>query len=152
MQQDKISLDQLIFPVISFSKGNVVDFAKSSNELTQCNKRALKNGFFKNLLIVDCSGTSFKVKDATKIGTVGLFWGYDFFLDQKIRVAINFHHETETILLESFKDKILKIFKKDEYFWNSDGELEERTSFVQNANTHGEIIKRLTDEFYKEYR
>ena len=56
--------------------------------LTTCTKVALKNGYFDDLLIVDANGVGYQVKGARKLHGVGPFFGYNIFLNQRIKVEL----------------------------------------------------------------
>lgn len=62
--------DLLRYPVLEFSKGMVFP-ARSKRELEQCTKPALRNGFFKDLLLIDSRGKSLKIAGARKLRGVG---------------------------------------------------------------------------------
>lgn len=138
-------IDKIIFPVLTFSRPNVIEFAKDIDRLTSCNRLGLKNGYYNNLSIVDSIGNSFVVAHAHKIGTIGPFWGFNIFLEQSLRVELEFEKGVEQLGLDDFKDKVLNVFEKDKYFWDSGGNLDELKRAVRSAKTHGELIEKLGD-------
>lgn len=99
-----MTIEGLKFPIISFN-GNDIYIARHSDEITICSKVALKNGFYRNLRIVDSEGYEVKVIDAYKIGTVGLFYGYNIFLNQKLKVELIFSNEKRITSLNVFLKK-----------------------------------------------
>jgi hypothetical protein len=54
------------------------------------------------------------LKARKKIGTVGAFWWYNIFINQKIRVKLRFKGVGETASLEEVKERVLVSFKE----WN----------------------------------
>jgi hypothetical protein len=153
MEDSSIKISNVAFPIIAFSKDNSIHYARQESEITTCTKVSLKNNYFKNLKIIDSEGFIYIIENARKTGTIGPFWGYNILLNQKLKVELLFKNKSKNpIELKELKDKILTAFKKDEYFWNSDGNLEIRKTFIQKAGTHREIITHLTDEFYKKYK
>ena len=80
-----MNFTELQFPVITFSYSNVIEFIIDMVHLTSCNKRGLKNGYYKNLKIVDSNGNLFIVNNATKVRNIGHFWGYDIFSIKKYK-------------------------------------------------------------------
>jgi hypothetical protein len=145
-----MKLSDLDFPVASFAKDNITFYARDINELTTCSSVGFKNGFYNNLIIVDSRGTKCKVIRAVKAGTVGPFWGFSLLHGRWLRVNLELAKMEEELSLNDFKDKILTVFKKDEFFWDSGGELNELKQFVINANSFKEIISQLCKVFYKE--
>ena len=81
------SLEDLQFPVLCRSQ-NLVLIKLTEDELTTCNKLGLKNGWYRGMTVVDSKGTGIKIKDAHKLHGVGLFWGYNVFLNQRIKLAL----------------------------------------------------------------
>lgn len=142
----------LKYPVIAIGKGQVLHFARSAKDLTTCSSKGLKNGYYNNLKIIDSAGKCFLVIKAEKTDTIGPFWGFSLLMGQRLSVKLYFNNQEENILLDNFKALILNLLNKDKYFWNSDGLLMNRKEFVQNAESHSEIISQLTNEFYKEYK
>ena len=59
--------------------------------------------YYKGLKIVDVDGNVYKINSAKKIKGVGLFWGYNVFLNQKIKVELSFSDKFEKISLEDLK-------------------------------------------------
>lgn len=151
MENKTLNTSILSFPIIAFAKGNVIHFVRVKEDITTCTKVALKGGFFKDLQLVDSNGIMYKIEDAKKVGTIGNFWGYNIFLNQKLKVELLLKSKSR-IELEELKERLLKALRHDQYFWNSDGNLKERTEFIKNANSSREIIERLSNEFYKEYK
>lgn len=144
---------QFKYPIIVFSKGSALYFARNKDDITTASATGFRKGFYENLLVVDSDGEQYKIKDATKIGTVRPFWGISLFRGQHIRVSLNLlDHRNSKIDLKKFKDSVIKRFYHDKYFWDADGELSKRIEFVQEAKTHKVIIEKLTENFYKDHK
>jgi hypothetical protein len=143
---------ELRYPVIAFAKRNVVHFARNSDDLTICSSRGLKNGFYNGLEIIDSDGKKYEIENAQKVGTKGFLFGLNILYGQKLRIKLNFSNKIEKENLEELKARINKAFKKDKFFWNSDGSLSEKKSFINNAISFKEIIEYLTGEFYKNHK
>ncbi len=136
-------IDRIIFPVLTFSRPNVIEVAKDADRLTRCNRLGFKNGYYNNLDIIDSNGNSFGVSRAHKVGTVGLFWGYNIFLEQNLRVELEFKQHVEQVTLEAFKDRVLSIFEKDKYFWESGENIDDLKRMVRGSKTYRELIQEL---------
>lgn len=141
-------LIDISYPAVAFAKGGIVHFARNADDLVLCSKRGWKSGFYDSLNIVDSEGKGFNVQEARKVGNVGLLWGFDFALGQRIKVEL-VHSEASMVSIEELKEKLLKQLKKDRHFWNSGGNLEEITSTVRAAKSHNEVLKYLAEIFFK---
>jgi hypothetical protein len=136
-------IEKMIFPVLTFSRPNVIEFAKDEDRLTRCNRLGLKNGYYNNLKVIDSDGNCFSVSQANKVGTIGPLWGFNLFLEQQLRVRLEFKNSIERITLEDFKVKILNAFDKNKYYWESGGNIDDLKRIVRGSKSHGEIIQEL---------
>ncbi len=64
------------------------------------------------MLIVEASGKAYKVTSAKKLHGVGPFWGYNIFLNQKIKVELLFEGKPFQITADEVKKRVLLSFKK----------------------------------------
>jgi hypothetical protein len=127
------------FPILSFSQG-LVDVEHDLESLTTCNKRALRRGgYYSKLWLVDSGQHKFNVKSAKKLHGVGLFWGYNIFLNQRIRVELVFEDKVENIPLEDVKAAVFKSFRTW-HGWASADDFDELQSKVKNATSVREIM------------
>jgi hypothetical protein len=131
------------FPILYFSTG-IMGFAKTLDEITICKKGALKNGFFDNLLLIDIDGIGFQVKGARKITGVGLFCGYNIFLNQTIKVELMLDQTTRNVSIDEVKNIIFRSFEKW-HGWKSRGDLEELKVKVKKTNSIANIITLLSE-------
>ncbi|HYG37621.1 MAG TPA: hypothetical protein VD908_03335 [Cytophagales bacterium] len=144
-------IDEIIFPIITFDK-YAFSIVEDKDKLTTTTSAGVKNGLFDNLLIVDKTGKTFKVKDVKKLHPIGPFWGYNIFLNQKIKVELQLKPIEPELSLTDIKERILKIFKKDKYFWESGGNLNELIGLVENAKTIEELFYQLGGVINKQYK
>jgi hypothetical protein len=144
-------MNKINYPVITFDKYSF-SIIQSEEELTRTTSAGLKNGLFENLIIVDNLGQCFKVINAKKSHGIGPLWGYNIFLNQKIRINLEFGSCKTEETLNSVKERILKIFKKDRYFWEAGGNLDELIQLVKESPTISELIVKLKDIINKEYK
>jgi hypothetical protein len=124
------------YPVICFNQ-SIFLIRRSEEDLTLANKLGLRRGFFNDLKIVDSKGVLYHVAGASKICGVGLFWGYDLFLSQRIRVALHFSGEPRTISVEDIKDMIRKCGRG----WSLRQDREELWTSVLEADSVSEIFQ-----------
>jgi hypothetical protein len=140
---------ELKYPIIAFAKKNIIHFARNNDDLTICSRRGLKNGFYDGLVIVDSDGNKFEIDKAQKIGTSGFFFGINLIYGQKLKLKLIFSNKVEKMSIEEFKESINRVFRNNEYFWNSDGELNYKKSYIKDSNSFSEIIEYFTSNFYK---
>lgn len=129
------------FPVICFF-GKFVRVEESFDSLTQTTKTGIKNGIFRDLLIVDSAVTAFHVKDAKKVNGIGFLGGWNIFLNQKIRVELEIEEEPKKTTLDEVKQKVLKCFFAW-HGWSSGGNLPELKKRVQAAASVRELASVL---------
>ncbi|MFM8911720.1 MAG: hypothetical protein ACKOE6_02225, partial [Flammeovirgaceae bacterium] len=130
-----VEIQGIKFPAITYAERGPVSFARNIDDLTICNSLGLKKGFYNNLEIVDIEGNYFKVIDAKKTGTIGGLFGYNIFLNQKLRVALNIDNKVSKIELIQFKEKTINAFKKDITFWDSDGNFDNKIRSIEKASS-----------------
>jgi hypothetical protein len=145
-----VNVESIKFPIINFNKNSfyIVD---DIDKLTTTTKAGLKNKLYDDLMIVDCSGTCYRVKDAEKLFGIGFLCGYNVFLNQKIKVKLNFSEDVSDFSLQELKKNVLKIFKKDKYFWESGGNLKQLEEIVESAESISVLIKSLSKVINFEY-
>ncbi|NQZ78475.1 MAG: hypothetical protein HRT61_20545 [Ekhidna sp.] len=146
----RINSKILSYPVASISNNWILSFHRSDNDLLIGTKRMLKKEYFDRLKVIDSNGQLYIVEKTQKTGYSGKFWGFDIFLDQKFKIDL-FAEEPSNVSFEGLKELILKVYEKREDFWDSDGELGSRKSFMENAKSCKEIISKFTEEYYKQY-
>ena len=139
------------FPVLTISKSSHLNFVRNKEDLQKCNKRALKKGYHNGLIIISSDAKKYRIQGAIKQGTVGILWGFNIFRGQQLKVKLIYQKEVEDIELNKFQNLLVKIMKRDDFFWDSDGQLKERIEFIKTGKSIKEIIVKLTDEYYKEY-
>lgn len=133
---DKANLE---FPALVFSKDGTMGVANTAAQLETCTRVALKNGYYRGLNIVDSAGREFTVSDAKKVGTVGPFFGFNVFLNQRIRVHLEFLAAVSQLDLEDVKARVLRYFMKW-HGWQSRGDLHLLQGRVQQAGSIPEVV------------
>lgn len=131
-------MDVIKYPVICFEK----DFFRiryNEESLTTTTRAGLKNGLFTNLFIIDSMYRGFKVKSAQKLYGVGLFGGYNIFLNQKIKVELLFEGEPQEVSLDEIKKRIIQSFRKWDG-WKAGGHLQDLITDLKIAKSFEDII------------
>lgn len=133
------------FPALVLSKDGTMSVARTAAQLETCTRVALRNGYYRGLNIVDSAGREFTVGEARKVGTVGPFLGFNIFLNQRIRVHLEFLATVGPIDLEEAKARVLRYFKKW-HGWQSRGDLHLLEARVQQAGSIPEVIACLSQD------
>jgi len=142
MERLIMSKEILTFPLLCFSQGTASIIANES-ELTNCNTGALKNGYFKNMLLIRSDGVALRVKDVATVGGRGLFFGYRLIGYRRIRVKLSFDREQSIFSCEEVRHKVFEAFRKW-HGWSARGdvdELREKASRVQTIRELMEVLR-----------
>ena len=135
------------FPVIYFDKSfRHLELMKGRELFSITNKLALKKGLLLKSKVIDCEGVLFEVVSIKKLGNTNPIWKFEFF-NPMIKVQM-FTERKGEMELKKLKSKILSVFKSDIDFWDSDGELNKKISFIETATSHKEVIEYLTENLY----
>jgi len=141
-----VSPDLLHYPVLRFSKGMVFP-ARNVEELQQCTKVALRNGFFNDLLLVDSDGKAQRISGARKLRAMGPFFGFNIFLNQRIQVALIASGSEENIGVEEVRRLVLSAIRGKQR-WDSAADSDELVASVERAHSISQIIATLTAAYY----
>jgi hypothetical protein len=139
---EDIALENFRFPVIAV-KGAIVHLYETPAALTTCTRAALKSGWFHDLLLVDVSGTGRRVRRAERIGTVGPFWGFDIFLSQRLRVALQFDGEPFLVSLPDLKRHLLNALEARPEHWDRGQSLPVWRARITEATSRNELLQLL---------
>lgn len=135
------------FPLVGFGS-SVLMFYRNSLDLTTCTVKGIR--YFKNLKLVDSEGNVFKILKVQKIGTQGIFCGLNIFFDQKIRVNLDVSFISKISLI-AFKNMLLKRIKRSAICIGSSDFCDERLRSIVAANSIGDVIEKMTNDFYRLY-
>jgi hypothetical protein len=103
---------------------------------------ALRNGWFENLSVVDSKGIKLSIAGAKKLRGVGFLWGYNIFLNQRIKVELFTKGAPTQASISDVKQLVLNSFRKW-HGWASRGDFDELRDAVKNASSIPEIIALL---------
>lgn len=137
----------LRYPVLMFSRGTV-STSRTEDELTTCSKTALSNGFFSGLLLIDSDGLSVKVKSATKSHGVGFLWGYNIFLNQKIKVSLLLEDNAQCIDFGEVKAKVIKAIRTS-HAWGGGSDVRDVALALERASNVSDIAIIIFDAYEK---
>jgi hypothetical protein len=138
------------YPALIIAK-NHIGFIQNSENLEKCNKRALRNGYYEGLILLDSGSKKILIKNAIKESTVGIFWGFNLLRGQQLKVRLVFDKKVENIELNEFQNLLIKLLNKYRDFWDSGRDFKERIEYIKSTNSIKEIIENLTQEYYKKY-
>jgi hypothetical protein len=130
--------DEVNFPALALS-GPIAHVYFSWEQLTRCTSQALKNGWFKNLVLIDSSGRQFRLSNARKIGPAGPLWGFHPF-GRRVRIVPLITAEASAVTLSQVKVQVSRTIAADRAFWSSGGALEALESDLASASSTGAVI------------
>jgi hypothetical protein len=133
-----MTVNDLKFPVLVFS-AQYLYVEMDALSLTTCTKAALRNGYFKGMVIVDSGGFLSKVREAKKLFGLGPFWGYNIFFNQVIRVELMFAAEPSKTTVEEVLLQVLSSFR-GRSAWRSRDDYSSLKSSIEMAPTIVDII------------
>lgn len=142
-----VKTDLLRYPVLEFSKG-MVFAARSVEELEQCTKPALRNGFFNDLLLIDSDGKALKITGARKLRGVGPFFGFNIFLNQKILVTLIASGLESIVSVEEVRRLVISAIRGKQE-WDSTEDSDELVAVVSRAQSISEITAAVTAAYYR---
>jgi len=93
---------------------------------------------------------AYTVRDATKLHGVGLFGGYNIFLNQRIKVCIYFENDPISIHVDDVKKLVNKSLKSWSG-WTSSDNIDELQIKIKEAKTIKEIVVFLYEEQEKSF-
>lgn len=134
-----MSIDNLRFPVIAV-RGPIARVYATPNDLLTCTRSALRRGWFHDLLLVDARGNGRRVREATRVGTVGPFWGLDIFLNQWLRVMLHFDGDSVVVPLQELKRYLLLAVEGAPGRWDGGRSMSELRSLIAGATSREELL------------
>jgi hypothetical protein len=121
--------------------------AASPDDLNQCSKTALKKGFFSDQILVDASGRTFGVQSAKKVHGVGPFWGYNLFLNQRIKVELTLR-PLPSMSLEEVRARVREAFTGNQR-WDASADMEGLQRSIASAPTIREMSEAILRSYFK---
>jgi len=131
--------NKITFPVICFDR-HLSRIRRDWDSLVTTTTAGVKNGMFDNMLVVDSNGKSMRVKSARKLHGVGLFWGFNPMVGQRIKVELIFDGEPFFMTVDDVRKRVLASFQKW-HGWETRGDFDELKAAVEKASTVAEIIR-----------
>ncbi|MEI7881842.1 MAG: hypothetical protein WCI95_13335 [bacterium] len=138
-----MAASDITFPVICFYR-HLLRIRCDWDTLVTTTTAGVKNGMFDNMLVVDSNGKAIHVKSARKLHGVGLFWGFNPMVGQRIKVDLIFDGEPFLMTVVDVRNLVLDLFKKSSG-WQTRDDFDELKSSVENASTIGELIRLLSE-------
>jgi len=113
------------------------------SHFTECTKVSLKSGFFQNkeIRLFDECNCIWKIQDVVSLGGVGLFWGYNIFLNQRLKLQLSFELKEEFSTFEDLRCALRFRFERIKNLSRNEksGLLEE----LDNSKDYQELIFRI---------
>ncbi len=139
-----LRLQHIEFPALALFRDGAMSVKEDLLSLQRASRYALKRRVHEGLRIIDRTGKEFVVESATKLGTIGRFWGWSPVYGQIVRVDLNFKPGYVSRSLAEVRDVVLTWFTKWEG-WEEAGNWPEPRDSVRNAASMDEIINALRD-------
>lgn len=137
------------FPVVAIHKYGIT-CARSVKDITICTKKGLRNGFYKNLIIIDSNCCRFVIGNARKIAYAPFNFKWWIFLNFQIIVSLDVI-KSEVTSFGTLKSEVLTSIKKHRQFFESGGNFREICEYISNATNIQQITTYLCDIYYKRY-
>ena len=116
-QEDVNALSELRFPVLCFSADDIFP-VRSCTDLTTGTSYALRRRRYQNLEIIDQGNALVKVTEVKKVSGIGPFWGYNIFLNQRIKLHFAVDKVKTVLDFEDVKRRVLATVHRS-MLWNS---------------------------------
>jgi hypothetical protein len=137
-----MTIDSLQFPCLCIHKGTMFTVA-SADSVATTTAAALRGGLFERLNIIDSAGKEFLVKSARKLHGVGRFWGFNIFLTQRIRVALEIESTGRTYTADEVRQIVTRDFRSW-HGWASREDFDQLKESVLRATSSAEILHLVT--------
>lgn len=137
-----MTVNDLHFPIICFWR-HLFRIEKTAESFTTTTKAGLKNRMFENVLVIGSNGQAASVKSAKKLHSIGPFWGFNIFLNQRIKVELFFEGEPFVISVDDVRKRVLSSFRKW-HGWQTRDDFDELKTAIEKASTVAEIIRLVT--------
>lgn len=129
-------MNKFKFPAIGISHDSIVSF-KNKDDLSLCTLKAVREGYYNELLLIGKNGVSAKINKIETPKDVleklkGLF-------GSKIYVKIELLEEKE-FSLDEVKQELLETIKRDEVFWESSGTLDSLNETIRSAKNYNFLV------------
>lgn len=134
--------EALRFPVLCIHKGTIFT-VRSLDELTRTTAAAFRGGLFTRLRLIDSGGVEVVVSSARKLHGIGRFFGYNIFLNQRIRIALDIEPTGTTLLADDVRSLVLKDFR-NWHGWESRDDFEKLKGAVKIAASVEDILRIVT--------
>lgn len=136
-----MTVSDLQYPVVCFWH-HLFRIEKTPETLTTTTKAGIKNRMFDNVLVVGSNGHAIRIKSARKLHGVGSFWGYNLFLNQRVKVDLFFDGSPFTVTVDDVRKRVLSSFKQW-HGWQTRDDFDELKVAIEKASTVADIINLL---------
>ena len=131
-------------PVFAFlPHDNMIYVFFRDDRLKSTSVQFLQKDGYRDSTILDCTGTLYTVQSAYKVKYRGL-WGFNPLLKgRQIVVEFEFSPDVRTILVEEFKEDVIKRINKTREIWESAWDIDELVEEVKRSRSFEEIAELL---------
>ena len=141
------SAAKISFPALTFSHDSM-GAIQSADSLTEASRLAVREGYFRHLLLVDSDLNSFRVVSLKKVRTL-FSWRFGMILElvsgnPRWQVELTFGSPTR-ITLQEVKHPVSTDFHRNEEFWEEMGDFEKFQDRVLSADSMAQMFGTFRD-------
>jgi len=137
-------LQRVRFPVLRISRRGLLEVSDDEDALTVCGTAALASGHFTDATIIDVAGHRFRIRGATKVVSVGPFFGFRLMLSRRIKVRYELEPQPN-LEVATAKELVLKAMRQTHHFWNARADAAEVRALVRQATSFRELFELVRD-------
>ena len=131
------------FPILTISTNNVIVSYLSLDDLTICNVKGYKSGYYDSLTVFDSNCNEYKLKNALIEDYLGSLWGYNIFLERKARVAFDSCLIAKKIPFLTIKDRVSSTIRERPELWQSSCEINDLIFEISKTKDIPELARLL---------
>lgn len=102
--QDLMLEPTIAYPALVFGR-DVLTIAGTERDLHTCTTKAVENGYFRGILLVDASSRRLRIRDARVVRKENLFRGWPFYDSRLVRISLDVE-KVDSIALSEVKDLV----------------------------------------------
>lgn len=135
-----VTADAIQYPALIYSKGHV--FPYKNGKLGVCSAKALKDGFYGDLFVIDCVLNKFQIEGIKVLGGVLPFWGYRLLFYRQLKVELYFK-DPFLVSIEQARAETIQAVLRGRDFWEAAWNTEKLNKRISLAQSVAKIVNCL---------
>jgi len=127
------------FPVLCIARNGFLTTVSDRNALETCGQSALDSGYFNGMLLVDPTGTSWEVRSAERVASVGPLRGWRLSRSRRIRVQLELA-QSRRFDLTALQDRVCEAIDRLPAQWEVVEDPADTKARVRRAGTIPDLI------------